>query len=269
MHGLGNDFVVIDGVRQSVRLSTEHVRQLSNRRFGVGFDQLLLLERSSDPTADFRYRVFNADGTEVEHCGNGARCVALFLRREGLSATPIVKLRTATGTIRTRIEEDRQVTVEMGIPAFDPAAIPLLASAPAEVYKLDVAGTSVAISALAIGNPHAVCFVPRVEAAPVATLGPSIESHPLFPRRVNVGFAEVVDGHHVRLRVYERGAGETLACGSGACAAVVAGRTRGLLHEPVQVDLPGGRLMVSWKGRGEPVFLTGPGVFVFEGILPT
>lgn len=267
MHGLGNDFMVIDAVRQSVELNGTWIRELADRRFGVGFDQLLLVERARDPRFDFRYRIFNADGAEVEHCGNGARCFALFVRREGLCYKAIIDVETCVGPIQLRVEDDEQVTVQMGVPVFDPDLIPFYASECADVYNLEVEGSALQVSALALGNPHAVTIVSDVGLSPVETLGPLVESHPLFPNRVNAGFMEIVDRAHIRLRVYERGVGETLACGTGACAAAISGIVRGLLQSPVRVDLPGGPLVVSWGGRGDGVYLTGPGAFVFEGTI--
>ena len=265
MHGLGNDFVVIDAIAQTVELSTAQVRLLADRRRGVGCDQVLLVERPTQPGAEFRYRIFNADGGEVEQCGNGARCFARFVRHKGLTASDRIAVQTRAGLIELRLEPDGQVTVDMGAPRLEPADIPFQAPARAVTYPLEVDGRGVEISAVSMGNPHAVLRVDSVATAPVAELGPQIEHHPRFPRRVNVGFMEVVDAHHIRLRVFERGAGETLACGTGACAAVVAGRLQGLLAEKVSVSLPGGDLMVSWQSEGTPVLMTGPATCVFEG----
>ncbi|MEJ2060302.1 MAG: diaminopimelate epimerase [Gammaproteobacteria bacterium] len=265
MHGLGNDFVVIDAVRQAVSLSPEQVRFLANRRFGVGCDQVLLVEPSASPEADFHYRIFNADGNEVEQCGNGARCFARFVREAGLTDKTEIRVETSGGLIVLHVQPDEQVTVDMGVPRLTPAEIPFQADAPAVSYLLDVDGEQYEIGAVSMGNPHAVLLVDNVQTAPVPRLGPLIEAHPRFPRHVNVGFMQVVDPGHVRLRVYERGAGETLACGTGACAAVVSGRLRHLLDETVAVDLPGGRLMINWSGEGAPVLMTGPAVTVFKG----
>ncbi|MEJ2643812.1 MAG: diaminopimelate epimerase [Gammaproteobacteria bacterium] len=265
MHGLGNDFVVVDAIAQQVELSTAQVRLLADRRRGVGCDQVLLVERPTQPGAEFRYRIFNADGGEVEQCGNGARCFARFVRDKGLTASDRIAVQTHAGLIELRLEPDGQVTVDMGAPRLEPADIPFQAPARAVTYPLEVEGRSVEISAVSMGNPHAVLRVDSVATAPVAELGPRIEHHPRFPRRVNVGFMEVVDADHIRLRVFERGAGETLACGTGACAAVVAGRLQGLLAEKVSVSLPGGDLMVSWQSEGTPVLMTGPATCVFEG----
>jgi diaminopimelate epimerase len=266
MHGLGNDFVVIDGFSRAVSLGPQQVRRIADRRFGVGCDQLLLVEPPA-AGADFRYRIFNADGGEVEQCGNGARCFARFVRDKGLTAKDEIAVETLGGTIYPRIEPDGQVTVNMGVPRFEPAEIPFAAPARQTVYDLDVNGEAVQVSVLSMGNPHAVQAVADVDAAPVLVQGPLIEGHPRFPRRVNAGFMQVVDRSHIRLRVYERGAGETLACGTGACAAVVAGRQREWLDDTVDVALPGGTLRVAWAGEGQPVWMTGPATTVFEGTL--
>lgn len=267
MHGLGNDFVVIDGINQAVDLTPERVRFIANRRLGVGCDQVLLVEASPVEDADFRYRIFNADGNEVEQCGNGARCFARFVRDRGLTDKTEIPVLTGGGRIVLKVQPDDQVTVDMGPPRLNPADIPFEAEAANTAYLLDVDGETMEIGAVSMGNPHAVLRVDNVQTAPVARLGPAIEAHPRFPNHVNVGFMEVVDRNHVNLRVYERGAGETLACGTGACAAVVAGRVQGLLDELVAVDLPGGRLMISWPGDDAPVLMTGPAERVFEGTI--
>ncbi len=267
MHGLGNDFVVIDAISQSVALTTEQVRFLADRRFGVGCDQLLVVEPAQTAEADFRYRIYNADGGEVEQCGNGARCFARFVRDKGLTDKDSIRVETLGGPLTLVIEADGQVRVNMGVPRLEPADIPFNADARSAQYDLDVDGERYHIGAVSMGNPHAVLRVDDVDTAPVATLGPRIERHPDFPNRVNAGFMQVVDRSHIRLRVFERGAGETLACGTGACAAVVAGRVQSLLDSPVTVELPGGRLVVSWNGPGEPVFMTGPATTVFEGMI--
>jgi diaminopimelate epimerase len=264
MQGLGNDFVVLDGVRQHVRLSPEQVRQLADRRFGVGCDQVLLVEKA-EGDADFRYRIFNADGFEVEQCGNGARCFVVFVRDQGLTAKRELRVETAGGLIVPRLEADGQVTVDMGAPRFAPEDVPFKGGTGAVEDALDVDGTEVRISVLSMGNPHAVQLVADVDAAPVATQGPRIEHHPRFPQRVNAGYMQIVDRATIRLRVWERGAGETLACGTGACAAVVAGIRRGLLDSPVRVNVRGGELGIAWAGDGEPVKMTGPAASVFEG----
>jgi diaminopimelate epimerase len=265
MHGLGNDFVVIDATSQPIDLTMEQIRFLADRRLGVGCDQVLLVEPPRQPEVDFTYRIFNADGGEVEQCGNGARCFARYVRDQGLTRKDHIPVATAAGVITLHVEADGQITVEMGIPIFEPADIPFAADARAEVYSLEVESTQVEVSVVSMGNPHAVLRVEQVDKAPVASLGPRIESHVRFPRRVNVGFMQVVDPQHIRLRVYERGAGETLACGSGACAAVVVGRQRGWLDDKVTVSLPGGNLKIQWSGAGQPVLMTGPAVSVFEG----
>lgn len=267
MHGLGNDFVVIDGVRHTVSLSTAQVRALADRHFGVGCDQLLLLEAPRRPEADFTYRIFNADGGEVEQCGNGARCAARFVHEQGLSDRSTLTFDTLGGLIRPRLLADGQVEVEMGVPDFEPARVPFEAPAEATDYPLEVGEQTVTVAALAIGNPHAVLRVPDVASAPVGTLGPLIEAHARFPRRVNVGFLQIVSRREGRLRVYERGAGETLACGSGACAAFVAGVRWGLFDAAARLHLPGGALDLAWAGPGTPVLMTGPAVTVFEGVL--
>jgi diaminopimelate epimerase len=267
MQGLGNDFVVLDGVTRALRLSTEQVRRIADRHFGVGCDQVLLVERSSTPGTDFRYRIFNADGGEVEQCGNGARCFVRFVHDKDLTHKREIAVETLAGVIHPRLEPDGQVTVDMGAPRFEPADIPFEAPARAEQYDLDIDGRMVRVSVLSIGNPHAVLIVPDVQRADVAGDGPRIERHARFPRRVNAGFMQVIDRSHIRLRVYERGAGETLACGTGACAAVVAGRQRGLLDATVEVSLPGGSLHVTWEGEGHAVSMTGPATTVFEGTL--
>ena len=265
MHGLGNDFVVIDAINQAVSLTPQQVRRLADRRHGIGFDQLLLVEASDQPDSQFRYRIFNANGGEVEQCGNGARCFARFVRARGLTDATRIPVYTSAGRIELIVEDDDRVTVNMGAPKLEPADIPFQATVRAPRYALSVDGETYEIGAVSMGNPHAVLQVPHVDTAPVARLGPAIESHPRFPNHVNVGFMEVVDRGRIRLRVFERGAGETLACGSGACAAVVAGRIQDLLDETVTVELRGGDLVVSWAGDNQPVLMTGPATFVFEG----
>jgi diaminopimelate epimerase len=265
MHGLGNDFVVIDGIRQDVRLSREALRLLADRRLGVGCDQVLVVERPQQPANDFRYRIFNSDGGEVEQCGNGARCFVKFVRDQGLTAKRAIRVETAGGVITPEEIDGGLVTVDMGAPRFAPIDIPFESTSDAPLQPLDVDGTVVEISVLSMGNPHAVQRVLQVDSAPVATQGPRIEHHPRFPQRVNAGYMQVVDRANIRLRVWERGAGETLACGTGACAAVVAGIRCGLLDARVTVAARGGSLRVEWLGSGSPVFLTGPAVAVFEG----
>jgi diaminopimelate epimerase len=264
MQGLGNDFVVVDGVRQRVELTPSQVRRLADRRFGVGCDQVLLVERARGD-ADFRYRIFNSDGGEVEQCGNGARCFVVFVRDHGLTDKREIRVETAGGLIVPKLEADGQVTVDMGVPRFRPEDVPFADGTGAVEESLDVDGETVRVSVLSMGNPHAVQVVADVDAAPVTTQGPRIEHHPRFPRRVNAGYMAIVDRATIRLRVWERGAGETLACGTGACAAVVAGIRRGLVDSPVRVIARGGELTIRWAGEGSPVLMTGPAATVFEG----
>jgi diaminopimelate epimerase len=265
MQGLGNDFVVLDGVRQRVDLDAGRIRRLADRRFGVGCDQVLVVEKATRDGVDFRYRIWNADGGEVEQCGNGARCFVKFVRDAGLTTKRAIRVETAAGVIAPEMREDGEVTVDMGVPRFRPEEIPFVADADAPVHGLDVDGVPVEVSVVSMGNPHAVQVVADVERAPVATQGPVIERHSRFPRRVNAGYMQVVDRATIRLRVWERGVGETLACGTGACAAVVAGIRRGLLDSPVRVQTRGGWLAIAWGGPGAPVRMTGPAVTVFEG----
>jgi len=265
MHGLGNDFVVFDAVTQPLVLSPGQVRKLADRRFGVGCDQVLVVEPARRPDTDFYYRIFNADGGEVEQCGNGARCFARFVRERGLSTKNKIAVDTQAGIIYPEIQADGMVTVNMGIPRLEPRDVPFEAGTRQLIYDLDVGGTLVPVTVLSMGNPHAVQVVADVERAPVAAQGAQIEQHPRFPKRVNAGFMQIVDRGQVQVRVWERGAGETLACGTGACAAVVAGRLRGLLDENVAVRVRGGTLQISWRGEGEPVMMTGAAVTVFEG----
>ena len=266
MQGLGNDFVVIDAIRQKVNLTPEKIRFLADRHFGVGCDQVLLVESAHQAHADFRYRIFNADGSEVAQCGNGARCFARFVRDQGLSAKDEIQVDTDAGRLVLRHSDADQITVNMGVPRHAPAEIPLEAEEERYRYPVEVDGRTWSFGAVSMGNPHAVLLVDDVDSAPVETLGPRLESHAAFPERVNVGFMQVQDAHNMRLRVFERGSGETLACGSGACAAVVVGIEQGLLLSPVKVELPGGTLSIAWQGRGFPVFMTGPAVKVFEGV---
>jgi len=267
MQGVGNDFVVVDAIGQSVQLDADRVRRIADRHFGVGCDQLLLIERPRSPATDFYYRIFNADGEEVQHCGNGARCFLRYVRDKHLTDKHEIRVETLSGVITPRLETDGQVTVDMGPPIFAPAKIPFIAEREQLTYHLDISGETVEISALSMGNPHAVQAVADVDAAPVTTQGPLIERHARFPQRVNAGYMQVVGAHRIRLRVYERGAGETLACGTGACAAVVAGIARGLLTSPVTVETRGGDLSIRWGGAAEPVLMTGPAQTVFEGEL--
>ncbi|MBP5986113.1 MAG: diaminopimelate epimerase [Azonexus sp.] len=265
MHGLGNDFVVLDGVRQSVALTPEQLCYLADRHFGVGCDQILLVEKPSRPDVDFRYRIFNADGGEVEQCGNGARCFVRFVHEQGLTDKREIRVETLKGLISPRLEGDGNVTVDMGVPRFLPADIPFLADDDVIIHLLDVADETLETSVVSMGNPHAVQVVDSVDSAPVGEHGPLIERHPRFPQRVNAGFMQIVDRHAIKLRVYERGSGETMACGTGACAAVVAGIRRGLLDSPVRVTTRGGDLSIAWGGADRPVLMTGPAVTVFTG----
>jgi diaminopimelate epimerase len=268
MQGLGNDFVVLDGVRQQVALTPAQLRRLADRRFGVGCDQVLVVEKASRDGVDFRYRIFNADGGEVEQCGNGARCFVKFVRDQGLTDKREIRVETAGGVIAPVLREEGAVavvSVDMGVPRFAPADIPFVADGEALVHRIDVGGTGVEVSVVSMGNPHAVQVVADVDAAPVTTQGPLIEQHPRFPQRVNAGYMQVRDRANIRLRVWERGAGETLACGTGACAAVVAGIRRGLLDPVVRVETRGGALDIAWPGPGAPVTMTGPAATVFEG----
>ena len=265
MHGLGNDFVVLDGIRQQISLTPEQLRYLADRNFGVGCDQILLVEKPGRADVDFRYRIFNADGSEVEQCGNGARCFVRFVHEAGLTDKREIRVETQKGIIEPRLEANGNVTVDMGEPRFLPADIPFLHDDDVVVYNLDVADETLEIGVVSMGNPHAVQVVDDVEQAPVGAHGPLIENHQRFPQRVNAGFMQVVDKHAIKLRVYERGSGETLACGTGACAAVVSGIRRGLLESPVRVTTRGGDLNIAWGGPGRPVLMSGPAVTVFTG----
>ena len=265
MHGLGNDFVVLDGVRQQFSLTPEQLRYLGDRHFGVGCDQILVVEKPTQAGVDFRYRIFNADGGEVEQCGNGARCFVRFVHEQGLTDKREILVETMRGTISPRLEGDGNVTVDMGVPLFSPQEIPFLHDDDVVIYNLDVADETLEISVVSMGNPHAVQVVDCVDQALVGEHGPLIESHEQFPQRVNAGFMQIVDKHAIKLRVYERGAGETMACGTGACAAAVAGIRRGLLESPVCVTTRGGDLSIAWGGEGRPVLMTGPAVTVFSG----
>ena len=264
MQGLGNDFVVIDAVNQSVCLSPAQRRLLADRHFGVGCDQILLVEGAVGD-ADFRYRIYNADGGEVEQCGNGARCFVRYVHDRGMTQKNEIRVETSGGLIIPRLEANGEVSVNMGMPKFEPQQIPFIAEKRAMTYSIDISGRQVEISAVSLGNPHAVQLVEDVDGAPVITEGALIENHPSFPKRVNAGYMQVVDRTHIRLRVYERGAGETLACGTGACAAVVIGIERGLLQSTVQVNMRGGDLTVRWEGEDQPVWMTGTAVTVFDG----
>ena len=267
MHGLGNDFIVIDAKNQHISIVPEQIRQLSDRHFGIGFDQLLLVEKPVSENADFKYRIFNADGGEVDQCGNGARCFARFVRDKKLSDKDEICVDTNSGQLVLHFDHNQLITVNMGIPQHAPAEIPVLAEQESRFYTIQVNDTEKAFGAVSMGNPHAVIQVTDVKTAPVAELGKALENHIFFPERVNVGFMQIVDRQHIKLRVFERGAAETLACGSGACAAVVIGIEHNLLEHTVCVELPGGELTINWPGRGEPVLMTGPAVSVFEGQL--
>ncbi len=265
MHGIGNDFAVFDATREALDLSPERIRQLADRHFGIGFDQMLLVEAPRSRDTEFYYRIFNADGSEVEQCGNGARCFARFVSAKKLSSSRVINVGTANGVITLYLEDNNHVRVNMGVPELEPAKIPLAFATRQDSYPVNVNGTAFEFSAVSMGNPHAVLRVDQIDSAPVHEIGPHLESHSLFPHRVNVGFMQVDDEQAIRLRVFERGSGETLACGTGACAAVVAGRQRGWLADSVTVTLPGGQLTVQWQGEGHPVWMTGPAEFVFEG----
>ncbi|NOT16652.1 MAG: diaminopimelate epimerase [Sulfuriferula sp.] len=267
MHGAGNDFVVIDAINQNINLDPSQIRWIADRHLGVGCDQLLLVERPSRDDADFRYRIFNADGSEVEQCGNGARCFVRFVHDKGLTQQREIRVETASGLIFPKLEDDGRVTVNMGAPRFEPADIPFITAHRAGTYSLEIDDALISVSVLSMGNPHAVQVVENIDAAPVVSMGARIESHPRFPKRVNAGFMQVLDRAHIRLRVFERGAGETLACGTGACAAVVAGINLGLLDAKVEVSTRGGVLTITWAGNDTPVWLTGPTVNVFEAEL--
>ena len=265
MHGLGNDFVVLDLMTQRIRIDENTVRRLADRNFGIGFDQLLIVEAPSDPEMDFKYRIYNADGSEVEHCGNGARCFAKFVTEKRLTGKQTIAVQTMKGAIYLTLTDDNQVRVDMGQPVIEPENVPFIADIKSSSYSLAVGTELLEISAISMGNPHGVLIVEDVDSAPVETLGPLLESHERFPAKANIGFMQVVDRQHIRLRVFERGAGETLACGTGACAAVVAGQIRGMLDDTVEVELPGGRLQIEWRGAGTDLIMTGPATTVFEG----
>ncbi len=276
MHGAGNDFVVIDAINQKIDFTPEQWKALADRRFGVGADQMLVVEKSTVPGCDFRYRIYNNDGGEVEQCGNGSRAFVKFVVEKGLTSARKITVETLAGIISPRLEDDGSVTVDMGAPVLDPAQVPFdaegLQGQPEGrdtlwplVLELGGQREAVQVSVVSMGNPHAVQVVPDVDTAPVELMGPLIEHHPRFPKRVNAGFMQLVNRQHIKLRVFERGAGETLACGTGACAAAVAGIRRGLLDSPVRVDARGGQLSIAWAGEGQPVYLTGPAVTVFEG----
>jgi diaminopimelate epimerase len=265
MHGLGNDFMVIDLVTQHAQLSARLIRLWSDRHTGIGFDQLLVVEPPGNPDMDFRYRIYNADGNEVEQCGNGARCFAHFVVDKRLTTKSDIQVETAGGPIALNIQADGQITVGMVAPRLSPAQVPFVAETESILYELEVEGETLQISALSMGNPHCITLVDDLDTYPVERLGPLIERHARFPKGVNAGFMQLVDRHHARLRVFERGVGETRACGTGACAAVVAGIRMGHLASPVRIKLTGGDLQIEWAGPGEPVMMTGPATRVYEG----
>lgn len=267
MHGLGNDFMVVDAVTQNVYFSPELIRRLSDRHNGVGFDQMLIVEPPYDPDLDFHYRIFNADGSEVAQCGNGARCFARFVRLKGLTNKREIRVSTQNGRMVLKVSDDELVTVNMGEPIFEPSKIPFKAVKAEKTYIMRASEHTILCGAVSMGNPHCLLQVDDVETALVETIGPVLESHERFPERVNVGFMQVINRNQIKLRVYERGAGETQACGSGACAAVAVGIQQGLLDENVQVDLPGGRLHIRWKGPDNPLFMTGPATHVYDGFI--
>ena len=274
MHGLGNDFVLLDLISQDIRLRKEQIRTLSDRREGIGFDQLLTVEPPGNPHADFRYRIYNADGTEAEQCGNGARCFIRFVRDRGLTTKTAITLETSTGCIECKLEKDGNITVNMGRPRLEPEHIPFKADRPQITYELQVKlpqcpdnTDTICISAVNVGNPHAVTVVKDIASAPVARLGPIVESHPRFPDKVNVSFMQILSRNKIALRVFERGVGETRACGTAACASVVAGRLQGLLDDSVEVQLPGGSLQLTWAGNDADIRMTGPACRVYEGRL--
>ncbi|WP_341304293.1 diaminopimelate epimerase [Pseudomonas sp. TMP25] len=265
MHGLGNDFMVLDLISQHAHIQPKNAKQWGDRHTGVGFDQLLLVEPPSNPDVDFRYRIFNADGSEVEQCGNGARCFARFVLDKRLTAKKQIRVETKSGIIELDVRSDGQISVNMGAPRLVPADIPFQAEQQALSYRVKVDEQEVELAAVSMGNPHAVLRVDNVDSAPVRSLGPTLEHHPRFPQRVNVGFLQVLDRRLAKLRVWERGAGETQACGTGACAAAVAAISQGWMDSPLQIELPGGKLSIEWAGPGQPVMMTGPAVRVYEG----
>ncbi|EKQ1113010.1 diaminopimelate epimerase [Morganella morganii] len=267
MHGLGNDFMVVDAVTQNIYFSPELICRLADRHTGVGFDQLLVVEAPYDPELDFHYRIFNADGSEVAQCGNGARCFARFVRLKGLTNKRDIRVSTQSGRMVLTIADDDNVRVNMGVPEFEPAQVPFRAVKEEKTYIIRAAERTVLCGVVSMGNPHCVIQVESTETAEVEVIGPVLESHERFPERANIGFMQILSRDHIRLRVYERGVGETQACGSGACAAVSVGIRQGLLAENVQVDLPGGTLFISWEGEGKPLFMTGPATHVYDGVI--
>jgi diaminopimelate epimerase len=267
MHGAGNDFVVVDLISQRCKLRARDIRKLADRRMGVGCDQVLVVEPPGSPEVDFRYRIYNADGGEVEQCGNGARCFARFVRDKKLTSKRVITVETAAGVIELRVQDNHRVEVDMGAPSLDPPEIPFEADEIAPGYSLDVDGDTLEVGAVSMGNPHCILPVDDVDDIDIEHLGPLIENHPRFPRRANAGFMQLVSANEIKLRVFERGVGETLACGTGACAAVVYGLSRGWLRDTVTVNLPGGKLSISWAGPDQPVIMTGPTASVFEGTI--
>ncbi|WP_444899301.1 diaminopimelate epimerase [Microbulbifer sp. VAAC004] len=265
MHGLGNDFVMLDGISQRLKLSPDKIRRIADRRLGIGCDQVLLAEPPRGPEADFRYRIFNADGGEVENCGNGARCFARFVRERRLTGKKRLKVETAAGMLHLRVLDNDQVSVDMGAPVLEPEKIPFNADRRADSYLLEASDETFTIGAVSMGNPHAILLVDDIHSAPVVTLGPLIEAHPRFPQKVNVGFLQVDSRSQAQLRVFERGVGETHACGTGACAAMVYAHLRDLMDEQVEIRLPGGSLTIHWSGPNQPVTMTGPATTVFHG----
>ena len=267
MQGIGNDFVVIDAINQDVSLTQENIRFMADRKYGIGFDQLLLVEKASTEQTDFKYRIFNADGSEVGQCGNGARCFARFVRDKGLSPKNPIHVDTNSGPLALYFSDDELITVNMGIPRHNPTQIPMLVEQEALTYQLTINKNPISFGAVSMGNPHAVIEVNDIKSAPVAEWGEILESHAIFPERANIGFMQIISRQAIKLRVYERGAAETLACGSGACAAVVIGIEQNLLDSEVEVELPGGGLKICWNGRGQPVFMTGPAISVYDGVI--
>ena len=265
MHGLGNDFVVINAINQTINLNNEQIRFLADRHMGIGCDQVLLVESTQQKEADFRYRIYNADGSEVEQCGNGARCFATFVRQHHLTDKKNISVITASGKIILHVEDDEQVTVNMGSPILLPKLIPFVAEKQKDQYDISISGSIISMGVVSMGNPHAVIIVNDTQTATVETLGPLIQQSEYFPNQANIGFMQIVSRNHIKLRVYERGSGETLACGTGACAAMVAGKVQGLLDDSVTVSLPGGDLLIRWAGGENPVMMTGPTETVFTG----
>jgi diaminopimelate epimerase len=265
MHGLGNDFVVLNALQTPIQLSKEQFRFIADRRFGIGCDQVLIIEPSQTPGVDVRYRIFNADGAEVEQCGNGVRCIGDFLRQRSLVDAESIKVETMNGVVTIYFEDSGQIRVDMGVPDFNPLHIPIAWLERQIFYSLNLGPEQIELMAVSMGNPHAVLIVDDVAEAPVLKLGPAIQQHSLFPESVNVGFMQIVDSAHIRLRVYERGVGETLACGTGACGAVAAGINAGRLGNDVNVELKGGDLQISWSGEGQVVWMTGSAATVYDG----